>query len=73
MSKPKPFTLRLSDDDQQRLHELAQHYDADRSETLRKALRQAHRQHTPFPESGTFAASNGVRFNLQLKGSRNDR
>ena len=71
MSKPKPFTLRLSDDDQQRLHELAKHYDADRSETLRKALRQAHRQQAPFPESGTFA-SNGVRFNLQLKGSNHD-
>ena len=72
MSKPKPFTLRLSDDDQQRLHELAEHYAADRSETLRKALRQAHRQQAPFPTSGSFAASNGVRFKLQLKGSNHD-
>jgi predicted transcriptional regulator len=63
----KRFTVRLSPEDQAVLARLADLFETDRSETMRRALRLALDRQQPPASDGVFVAG-GMRFNVRMKG-----
>ena len=73
MSDTRSFTVRLSTEDQAILQTLADLFAADRSETMRRALRLALAQQRPPAVCGQFipAKSSGVKFTVRVQGETN--
>lgn len=67
MSKSKNFTVRLSEDDQEVLDSLAQAFDADRSATVRRALRIALRSQKALASGGIFTPANTPDANIAVR------
>ena len=67
MSKSKNFTVRLSEDDQAVLDNLAQAFDTDRSATVRRALRIALRNQKALASGGIFTPANTPEANIAVR------
>lgn len=68
MSKTKSITVRLSDEDEQVLQDLAAQFDTDRSTAVRQAIRIALRPKSALTDGGLFIPANTpeARFNVRL-------
>ena len=67
MSKSKNFTVRLSEEDQEVLDNLAQAFDTDRSATVRRALRIALRNQKALASGGIFTPANTPEANIAVR------
>ena len=67
MSKSKNFTVRLSEEDEQILDNLAQTFDTDRSSTVRRALRIALRSQKALASGGIFTPANTPEANIAVR------